>query len=135
METEQPASKDTWVSNPASGLQRNASGSAGAAYSNPLTPCCTWNLRPPSFNEGATSYDEVIAKLGQPAERHEGITVDYRYEETSEKGKGFDAILGGVGKTRTVNECVTLVFDGKTKKLLQKRMTECDSKPSALSTK
>ena len=88
-----------------------------------------------SFNEGATSYDEVIAKLGQPAERHEGITVDYRYEETSEKGKGFDAILGGVGKTRTVNECVTLVFDGKTKKLLQKRMTECDSKPSTLSTK
>ena len=87
-----------------------------------------------SLKEGVTSYDEAVTKLGQPAERHEGITVDYRYQETSERGKGFDAILGGVGQTRTVTECVTLVFDGITKKLLQKRMADCDSKPSALTS-
>ena len=80
-----------------------------------------------SLREGASNYDEVVSRLGAPASKHVGITIDYRYQEVSEMGKGFDAIYGGVGQKKLTTECVTLVFDAETKKLINKRRSECDA--------
>jgi outer membrane protein assembly factor BamE (lipoprotein component of BamABCDE complex) len=78
-----------------------------------------------SLKEGSSTYDQVVGRLGKPTSSHTGITVEYRFEQTTERGKGFEAILGGVGQKKVVVECVTLVFDGETKKLLSKRTSDC----------